>query len=45
MRSLTAEKIYFNDSRFNVKSSGTDKGAIIYITRDLLDWADYVIVI
>lgn len=44
MRSLTAETIYLKDDRFQVKSAGTDKGATTYISRDLLEWADYIIV-
>ena len=44
MRSATANEIYKNDLRFNVKSAGTDSGAATVITRDLLEWADSVIV-
>lgn len=44
MRSLTAEKIFQTDNRFSVKSAGTDKGATTYISRDLLEWADFVLV-
>jgi predicted protein tyrosine phosphatase len=44
MRSLTAETIYKNDDRFIVKSAGTDKGANTYISEDILEWADFILV-
>jgi predicted protein tyrosine phosphatase len=44
MRSLTAEKIYEEDKRFSVKSAGTDNGAKVQISRELIEWADYVLV-
>jgi predicted protein tyrosine phosphatase len=44
MRSLTAEKVYEKDDRFIVKSAGTDSGAAVRINRDILEWADYVLV-
>ncbi len=44
MRSATANEIYKDDSRFIVKSAGTDSGAATVLTRELLDWADSVIV-
>lgn len=44
MRSATANEIYKSDLRFNVKSAGTDSGAATVLTKDLLDWADSVIV-
>lgn len=44
MRSITAQEIYKNDSRFDVKSAGTDSGAATVLTKDLLDWADSVVV-
>lgn len=44
MRSLTAEEIYKDDSRFEVKSAGTDIEARIQISRELLSWADCIVV-
>lgn len=44
MRSLTAEKVYEKDKRFAVKSAGTDSGAKNRINRELIVWADYVLV-
>lgn len=44
MRSATAHKIYENDSRFEVKSAGTDKSANTVISLELLNWADSIIV-
>lgn len=44
MRSLTAHEIYKNDNRFDVKSAGTAKTAKTVLTRELLDWADSIIV-
>ena len=44
MRSLTASTIYADDERFEVKSAGTDRHANQVLTQELLDWADYVIV-
>jgi predicted protein tyrosine phosphatase len=44
MRSASAHEIYKNDLRFIVKSAGTDSGATILLTRDLLEWADSIIV-
>jgi predicted protein tyrosine phosphatase len=44
MRSLTAERIFQTDNRFSVKSAGTDKSATTYISRDLIEWADFVLV-
>lgn len=44
MRSITAQEIYKNDSRFDVKSAGTDSAAATILTKDLLEWADTVIV-
>ncbi len=44
MRSITAQEIYKNDSRFEVKSAGTDSGAATVLTKDLLEWADSVLV-
>ena len=44
MRSATAHKIYENDERFLVKSAGTDKTASTVISREILDWADSIVV-
>ena len=43
-RSLTAEKIYENDNRFIVKSAGTDIEAKVLISRELIEWSDFVLV-
>ena len=44
MRSATAHKIYEADNRFEVKSAGTDKTANTVLTRELLEWADTIVV-
>jgi predicted protein tyrosine phosphatase len=44
MRSATAQKIYETDSRFEVKSAGTDQAANTVLTRELLEWADAIVV-
>lgn len=44
MRSATAQVIYENDVRFEVKSAGTDKSARVVIDRELLDWTDAIVV-
>ncbi len=44
MRSATAQVMYENDDRFEVKSAGTDKLARIVINRELLEWADAIVV-
>ena len=44
MRSATAHKIYENDSRFELKSAGTDKTANTVLTDDILSWADSIVV-
>ena len=44
MRSLTAEHIFKHDRRFEVKSAGTDISATRQINRELLDWAQYIVV-
>jgi predicted protein tyrosine phosphatase len=43
-RSKTAEDLYANDPRFEVKSCGVAPFAQVVVTRELLDWADYVFV-
>lgn len=44
MRSATAHKIYENDSRFSVRSAGTDRTANTVISDEILNWADSIIV-
>lgn len=44
MRSATAHKIFEADSRFEIKSAGTDKSATTWLTPELLDWADAIVV-
>ncbi len=44
MRSATAHEIFKTDPRFEVKSAGTDPFAATVISRDLLAWADSVVV-
>lgn len=44
MRSATAHKIFENDDRFDVKSAGTDQTASTVLTRELLEWADSIVV-
>lgn len=44
MRSATAQVIYEQDDRFEVKSAGTDKSARVVVDRELLEWADAVVV-
>ena len=44
IRSATAHKIYENDSRFEVKSAGTDETANTVLSNDILNWADSVVV-
>jgi predicted protein tyrosine phosphatase len=44
MRSATAHTIYKDDSRFEVKSAGTDKSATTVLTNELFTWADAIVV-
>lgn len=44
MRSATAHKIYEADSRFEVKSAGTDKTANTVLSEEILNWADSIVV-
>jgi predicted protein tyrosine phosphatase len=44
MRSATAQKIYENDPRFEVKSAGTAKDANTQLSLELLNWADSIVV-
>lgn len=43
-RSRTAETIFKNEQRFNVKSAGTSSSARIRINQNLIDWADKILV-
>ena len=43
-RSRTAETIFRNDMRHVVKSAGTDEGAKVRLTENVLNWADLVFV-
>jgi predicted protein tyrosine phosphatase len=42
-RSRTAEDLYKDDSRFNVRSAGIFPDAQQPVTKELLKWADYVV--
>jgi predicted protein tyrosine phosphatase len=44
MRSKTAEEIYKDDQRFEVKSAGVDEYAEVPVNLELLLWADYIAV-
>lgn len=44
MRSATANAIFKQDERFEVRSAGTDKAAAITLTRELLSWANTILV-
>lgn len=44
MRSATAHKIFADDARLEVKSAGTDSSANTVLSRELLNWADSIIV-
>ena len=44
MRSITAQNIFQNDARFEVKSAGTDKSATVCLSEELLDWSDAIVV-
>ena len=43
-RSRTAEDMYRNDARYEVRSAGVAPFATVVVTRDLLLWADRVFV-
>lgn len=43
-RSRTAEMIYKNDSRLNVKSAGTEQGAKVKVDNKLINWAEVIFV-
>jgi len=44
MRSATAHQIYIDDSRFEIKSAGTDSEAETVLSQELLNWADTIVV-
>ena len=44
MRSATAHQIYANDLRFQVRSAGTHRSAETVLSRELLYWAELVVV-
>ncbi len=43
-RSRTAESIFKNDDRFQVRSAGTARTARIRLSSTLIDWADHILV-
>ena len=43
-RSLTAETIFQDDPRWQVRSAGTEEGARIKVTAGHLGWADVIVV-
>ncbi|MGE9311724.1 hypothetical protein ACLOAU_08760 [Niabella sp. CJ426] len=44
MRSATADTIFREDKRFEVRSAGTDKTANTVLSQEILGWADSIIV-
>ena len=44
MRSATAHAMYSDDSRFEVRSAGTHPTAHLVINRELVIWADWIVV-
>jgi predicted protein tyrosine phosphatase len=44
MRSATAKVIFDQDDRFESKSAGTDKSAATPLTKELLEWANTILV-
>jgi len=44
MRSATAQVIFQDDNRFEVRSAGTDKNASTVLTQELLLWSDSIVV-
>ncbi|NRA91524.1 MAG: phosphotyrosine protein phosphatase [Psychroserpens sp.] len=44
MRSLSANEIFKDDPRFEVRSAGTAKDAKTRISNENLNWADYILV-
>lgn len=43
-RSRTAETIFKNNGKHNVKSAGTESSAKIRVSQNLLNWADVILV-
>jgi predicted protein tyrosine phosphatase len=43
-RSRTAEELFKDDPRFEVKSAGISASAERQLTKEMLEWADYVFV-
>lgn len=43
-RSRTAETIYKNDPKINVKSAGTEQNALVKVDYTLVNWADVIFV-
>ena len=43
-RSLTAETIFRDEPRWQVRSAGTEEGARVKVTAGMLGWADVVVV-
>lgn len=44
LRSRTAQSIYENDPRLEVRSAGVRSDADVRVTRELLEWADLIFV-
>ena len=44
LRSPTAEQVFSNHPRFNVASAGTNNDAEVPLTSELVQWADFVVV-
>ncbi len=44
MRSPTGEKVFEDDPRFETKSAGVDKNAMVQLELELLEWADTIFV-
>lgn len=44
MRSLTAQEIFKDSEKYEVKSAGTDKSATQVINEELINWADTILV-
>lgn len=44
MRSATAQKIFENNLRYEVRSAGTNINATVVLSEELLNWADAIVV-
>ena len=44
LRSRTADTIFSQYEDLEVKSAGTDKSATVHVSRELLEWADLIVV-